>query len=206
MRTTSHIASEDYPELEDILEDRLPPRRAVEAALLRKCARYLTVDEARAIGRGELSASDFDLRLPDGRSIREFAKQASWDDIQAKAHDIFKIGGVNIIAVTDTTVAAHVLGNHGTYETDLQFAPGSSGRAREVVLWDCTCPWALYAWGRSGQWKKYEGRMCSHALALYYQFQSDPKPIEDSDWDTDKITEYIAPPLKECKSLVLLLN
>lgn len=135
-----------------------------------------------------------ELTMSDDGEGREVmgSKEAAWADVQEKAIDIFHLGAVRMLASDKEHVAAHVLGDHGTYLSEIQLAPGSKSPA----MWNCSCPWSAYSWGRSGRWKKYEGRMCSHALALYYQYQSDPKPIPNSDWDTDKITEYIAPPPK----------
>ena len=120
-----------------------------------------------------------------------FQHLAAWKDVQNKARDIYHIGGVNILSNDKGGAAAHVLGDHGTYEAEIVFEPGS----RRVAQWNCTCPWAAYSWGRSGKWKKYEGRVCSHVLALMYAIQS-PSAVENggADWDVDPITHYEAPP------------
>lgn len=101
----------------------------------------------------------------------EFA--ASWADVRAKAAAIRQTGGVHVISITGDketgrTVTAEVRGEHGVYETQIASEPGRANAA----MWSCGCPWATYSWGRSGRWKKYEGRMCAHALALTYEAQS----------------------------------
>ena len=93
---------------------------------------------------------------------------AGWDDIQAKAKRIRSGGGVRILSAATDTVTGEVQGDNGVYQTSLMFAPHTAS----VAMWECGCPWANYAWARSGRWKKYEGRMCAHALALSYEVQS----------------------------------
>ncbi len=125
-------------------------------------------------------------------------KTASWTDVQAKAKRIRSEGGIRIISVTGPYVTAHVQGDDGVYETSLE-----RGKSGSIDQWTCSCPWFAYSFGRSGRWKKYEGRMCSHALALQYQAQSEGmfgKDIKEQstapDWD-DKVTYYEAPPPKD---------
>lgn len=112
---------------------------------------------------------------------------AAWSDIQEKAKRIRSEGGVRILSVTDDQVTGDVQGDEGVYQTTLIREPGKQA----VAMWECGCPWATYSWARSGRWKKYEGRMCSHALALNYEIQArgwrggevheDPEAPE---WDT----------------------
>ena len=121
-------------------------------------------------------------------------KTASWTDVQSKAKRIKDGGGVRIISVTGDYITAHVQGDHGVYESTLQ--RGSNG---EILQWVCSCPWFSYSFGRSGRWKKYEGRMCGHCLALQYQAQSEgifnrkiKEDIFTPEWDKD-ITYYTPP-------------
>lgn len=93
---------------------------------------------------------------------------ASWDDVRAKATRIRGEGGVRIISANEPYLVAEVKGDSNIYQTQLMMEPGS----KRVAMWDCGCPWSAYSWGRSGRWKKYEGRMCAHALALAYEAQS----------------------------------
>ena len=113
---------------------------------------------------------------------------SGWSDIQNKAKRIRSEGGVRIISVTDDQVTGDVKGDNGVYQTTLIREPGKQA----IAMWECGCNWATYSWGRSGRWKKYEGRMCSHALALNYEVQArgwqggtvteDPKAPK---WDQD---------------------
>lgn len=97
-----------------------------------------------------------------------FEVTAKWRDIQAKAKRIRSEGGVRLVAINDNVMVAHVKGDHGIYETEIVSMPGR----RNAASWHCGCKWSSYSWGRSGPWKKFEGRMCSHALALQYEAQS----------------------------------
>jgi hypothetical protein len=36
------------------------------------------------------------------------------------------------------------------------------------------CPWDQFAWQRTRQWKKYEGRVCAHVLATYWKSHTMP--------------------------------
>jgi hypothetical protein len=106
-----------------------------------------------------VAATDDDFR---------FHITASWSDVRAKAKRLRAEGNVNVIAVGDNTIAANVKGEHHVYETEIQRVPGQ----QSIAMWHCGCKWSAYSWGRSGRWKRYEGRMCSHALALQYEAQS----------------------------------
>lgn len=97
------------------------------------------------------------------------SKTSAWRDVQAKAARIRSNGGVHIIAVTPTSISAEVKGDSNIYLTTITRVPNS----KQVALWSCGCDWNTYSWARSGRWKKYEGRMCSHALAVVYQAQSE---------------------------------
>lgn len=96
---------------------------------------------------------------------------AGWRDVQAKAKRIRTAGGVRIIASPGRDglyITAEVRGETNVYRTTLMREPGK----KSIASWECGCAWAAYSWGRSGRWKRYEGRMCSHALALAYEAQA----------------------------------
>jgi len=101
---------------------------------------------------------------------------AAWKDVRNKASEIKRAGRVRVLAVNmqddglhPDTFYGQVGSTTGTvYNTGLTFVPGSW----KVAAWECDCKWAQYAWGRTRQWIKYEGRMCAHALALVFEMQS----------------------------------
>ena len=101
-----------------------------------------------------------------------FEFTARWTDVRSKAKRIRTEGGVRIIAAPEGhvggSISAEVRGDTNIYQTTILREPGKTA----VASWECGCAWSAYSWGRSGRWKKYEGRMCSHALALVFEAQA----------------------------------
>lgn len=95
-------------------------------------------------------------------------REAAWADVRDKANRIRGGGGVRILSATPNHVAGQVQGDTNIYESVIEFVPGT----RQLAQWTCGCPWFAYSFGRSGRWVKYEGRQCSHSLALLYEYQS----------------------------------
>lgn len=124
-----------------------------------------------AIDSGEEDAESALYRWEnEGYSLvaKKVVKEAAWTDIQAKAKRIKDEGKVKIVAVKEPWITGEVQGDSKTYQTTIMRSVGS----KSVAQWECGCAWSDYSWGRSGRWKRYEGRMCSHALALTYEAQS----------------------------------
>lgn len=92
----------------------------------------------------------------------------AWRDVRDKAKRIRAEGGVYLISSNSPYYVASVKGDTDVYETMVMYVPGT----RQVAMWSCGCKWADYSWGRSGRWKKYEGRQCSHSLALNFDLQA----------------------------------
>jgi hypothetical protein len=97
-----------------------------------------------------------------------FSKVAAWKDLMEKAKRIKDQGRVHILNNQTDHVVGRVEGDHGTYTTQIWRQDPNS---QAITMWDCECPWDQYAWQRTRQWKKYEGRPCSHVLALYWTAQ-----------------------------------
>jgi 8-oxo-dGTP pyrophosphatase MutT (NUDIX family) len=93
---------------------------------------------------------------------------ASWADVQRKAKRIRSEGGVTIVIASNDGIGGQVKGDHGTYEALLVYRPGT----HKVADWTCGCKWAAYAFERSPGFQRFEGRKCSHALALQFEAQS----------------------------------
>ena len=112
----------------------------------------------------------------------DFHFTSTWSEVQEKASRIRGDGHVRVISASPAYVVGEVRGDTNIYQATLHIEPGS----RRVSLWECGCAWAAYSWGRSGRWKKYEGRMCSHALALNNEAQSRGMFGEEVTEDLDK--------------------
>lgn len=97
-----------------------------------------------------------------------FEFTAKWSDVQEKAKRIRTDGGVRIVVASPQYLVGEIRGDTNLYETSIEYVPGT----KQAALWTCGCAWANYSWGRSGRWKKFEGRMCSHGLALMYEAQA----------------------------------
>lgn len=93
---------------------------------------------------------------------------AAWADVRAKGKRMREQGRVSIISVLDDIITAEVRGDTDTYITTLTREPGTKRRA----IWECSCDWNTYAWGRAPAFKHLEGRPCSHLLALSFEVQA----------------------------------
>jgi GNAT superfamily N-acetyltransferase/8-oxo-dGTP pyrophosphatase MutT (NUDIX family) len=93
---------------------------------------------------------------------------ASWADVRNKAKRLRAEGRVRIAVASMDGVGGEVKGDHHIYETMLVFVPGS----RKIGSWSCGCKWAGYTWGRSPAYARFEGRQCSHALAMQFEAQA----------------------------------
>lgn len=100
-----------------------------------------------------------------------FEKTADWNDIMAKAKRLVQSGNVNILRNGYNAVVGDVEGDHGRYQTEIS---RDDPQSRAITQWTCECPWDQYAFQRTRQWKKYEGRPCAHVLATYWQSLATP--------------------------------
>jgi 2'-5' RNA ligase len=98
-------------------------------------------------------------------------KTAGWNEIMEKAKRLIMSGNVTMLRNGYNVIAGHVVGDHGEYNVEIGRDDPSS---RAITTWTCECPWDQYAWQRTRQWKKYEGRPCSHVMALYWTSLSTP--------------------------------
>lgn len=122
--------------------------------------------------QGPSKYSSFDpwqiLATAAGDPSFKFHVTAAWADVRKKAQRIVKDGGVHVTLATEGMVVAEVQGDHNTYESGLQRHPGR----RNIAAWSCGCKWGSYHWGAADDFSRFAGRMCSHALALQYEAQS----------------------------------
>lgn len=115
-----------------------------------------------------------------------FLKFADWDDLMQKAQRLRGNGQVQIQVNEPDHVVGQVQGDHGSYQTEIW---RDDPQSQAITMWDCECPWSQYSWGRTRQWKKYEGRPCAHTLALFWQAQATPPA------DTQQQAPEQAPPV-----------
>lgn len=106
----------------------------------------------------------------------EMRKTAAWTDIMAKAKRLMQSGNVQMLRNGWNAIAAHVVGDHGEYNCEISRDDPNS---RVITQWTCECPWDQYAFQRTRQWKKFEGRPCAHVLAAYWT--SLGTPLDDHD-------------------------
>jgi len=102
---------------------------------------------------------------------RVIQRQDNWNDLVEKAKRIVNTGGVTLVRNSPEFVVGSVRGDHGNYNSEITRQDPES---QAITGWHCTCPWNQYAWQRTRQWKVYEGRPCSHVLALYYVSKLSP--------------------------------
>lgn len=95
-------------------------------------------------------------------------REAAWRDVRSKARRLRYSNKVYIDKFDKTLITGRVQGDTGLYDTVVHRLAATNGRAT-VTGWDCTCEWGKWAWKRE---RTFVGRMCSHALAMYYEMQS----------------------------------
>lgn len=132
----------------------------------RKLAEWLVKAQLEGFGIKQARYS-LDWDHADKRLIKE----ADWSDIEAKAKRLIQSGNVQILRNGYNTIVGHVKGDHGDYQTEISRDDPNS---QAISLWQCECKWDQFAWQRTRQWKKYEGRVCAHVLATYWLAQTMP--------------------------------
>lgn len=98
-------------------------------------------------------------------------RTGSWVQVMADAKRLIQSGNVTIARNGFNYIVGKVIGDHGTYDTEVSRDDPNS---RAITGWQCTCPWDQYAWQRTRKWKKFEGRPCKHVMALYWQALGTP--------------------------------
>jgi hypothetical protein len=100
-----------------------------------------------------------------GKHDQIVRRQDNWNQLVEKAKRLVNSGNVTIVTNEPDYVYGRVIGDHGSYESQIK---RNNPDEPMITGWKCTCPWNQYAYQRTRQWKIYEGRPCSHILALYY--------------------------------------
>lgn len=102
---------------------------------------------------------------------KQIRKEAAWKDVEMKAKRLKDSGQVVINTNAENAVEGTVQGDNGIYECIIYREEPTSGR---ITHWNCECNWGKYAWGRTRRFKKFEGRPCSHIMAMFWQSRSMP--------------------------------
>lgn len=105
------------------------------------------------------------------------AREAAWSDVRSKALRLRREGAVEVLAFNPYEIKTRVKGDTGIYGT---VVVRKNAWGQGITWYDCTCPWGQWAYRRQ---RSYVGRLCSHALASYYEMQSlhnTKRPIEGS--------------------------
>jgi hypothetical protein len=98
-------------------------------------------------------------------------RQENWNNLVEKAKRLIDTGNVTVVTNEPDYVYGNVIGDHGSYQCTIK---RNNPEEPRIVGWKCTCPWNQYAYMRTRKWKIYEGRPCSHILALYYLSKISP--------------------------------
>lgn len=134
-----------------------------------------TIDEIHhKMVEEEMAADKSERMKTTGFELDRYAKmihRAAWPDVMAKAKRMIQDGRVTLHRNGYNNIVATVIGDHGVYQPEISRADPNS---RAITTWTCECDWDQYAWGRTREWKKYEGRPCSHVLATYWKALSTP--------------------------------
>lgn len=135
-------------------------------------------------GASSTSSLNVDTLIAEAYLDSDFAFHvtAAWSDVRAKAKRIRSEGGVHIKLSSDGYVYADVRGDNNVYETGIQRLPGK----QSVASWTCGCKWGAYHWGAPDDNSRFAGRMCSHALAVQFEAQSQGMFGKDIVEDTKK--------------------
>jgi hypothetical protein len=104
------------------------------------------------------------------------AKTAAWADVMADATELYSGGMVSMVNNTNDHVYGEVASQSQpgvVYPTEIW--PSRRAELLEqgqpnypIALWSCECEWGQHSWGRTRQFKKFEGRPCKHVLALFW--------------------------------------
>lgn len=162
-------------------EDQILAENVVAAQLeqfgYKRATFHFAVDATEILDR-ERSGVDFakeDDALNQRQRERVIERQDNWNDLVEKAKRLVLSGQVTLIRNTREYVVGNVIGDHGAYECEIMRKDPNS---QQITGWSCQCPWNQYAWQRTRQWKIYEGRPCSHVLAMYYVSKLSPPEEE----------------------------
>src|ERR1017187_1370515 len=116
-------------------------------------------------------------------------KTADYSEVEQKATRLIQAGKVHVQANHGEEIQGIVEGDHGTYEVNIK--KDANPESESISRWTCECEWGQFAWGRTRQWKKFEGRPCAHVLALYWAARSVPQEMDQipEGWTEEPATQ-----------------
>lgn len=118
---------------------------------------------------------------------KQIRKEAAWKDVEMKAKRLKDSGQVVINTNAENAIEGVVQGDNGIYECIIYREEPTSGR---ITHWNCECNWGKYAYGRTRQFKKFEGRPCSHIMAMFWQSRSMPVGYFGAEYDPSQTYSF----------------
>lgn len=107
-------------------------------------------------------------------SDESLIKEAAWADVEANAKWLVQNGKVQIIRNGVNNIVGYVQSQTTPGQTYQVEIGRDDPNSQAITTWECDCPWDQFAWNRTRQWKKYEGRVCKHTLAVFWASRSLP--------------------------------
>ncbi len=101
--------------------------------------------------------------------------------VQAKALRLIRTNKVMIHDNMPNYISGTVIGDHGTYQPDIQRDPTKPPRSQDsLISGHCDCDWGQYMnTPRTRSWKPYQNAPCSHLMALWWLAQAMPVDTGD---------------------------
>jgi tRNA nucleotidyltransferase (CCA-adding enzyme) len=118
---------------------------------------------------------------------KQIRKEAAWRDVEMKAKRLKDSGQVVINTNAENAVEGTVQGDNGIYECIIYREDPSSAK---ITHWNCECKWGHYAWGRTRQYRKFEGRPCSHVMAMFWESRSLPVGYFGAEFDPSQTYSF----------------
>lgn len=118
---------------------------------------------------------------------KQIRKEAAWRDVEMKAKRLMDSGQVVVNTNAENAIEGTVQGDNGIYECIIYREDPNSLR---ITHWNCECNWGRYAWGRTRRFKKFEGRPCSHVMAMFWKSRSMPVGYFGAEYDPSQTYSF----------------
>lgn len=148
----------------------------------------------------------------DIEKLGKLQHQSAWVDVERKAKAMLDGGRIVLYHKRPydlemphdlVEISGNITGDHGRYNAKI-IIPHPKSRA--VRTWSCQCTWSRYVWDRRPIYKvdqkgrtkevnkKFEGRLCSHVLGLWWMSFNLPVEYEDV---KPEVLKYYLPQMAE---------